>query len=100
MLGSSLSVPPSVRGALFRRDIGSEDVLAAVDKPVLVLHGSEDGVVDVSAAEYSAGKIPGAVLRWVVGAGHLPFVEEPGEFTAALRQFAGAVSEDTPDQQE
>ncbi|WP_020662966.1 alpha/beta fold hydrolase [Amycolatopsis benzoatilytica] len=96
MLGSSLSVPPSVRGALFRREIGSEDVLAAIDKPTLVVHGSADGVVDPCAAEFSAGKIPGAVLRWFVGAGHLPFVEEPEEFGSVLRRFAG----NTADQQE
>ncbi|MBN9745573.1 MULTISPECIES: alpha/beta fold hydrolase [unclassified Amycolatopsis] len=93
MLGSSLSVPPAVRGALFRRDIGSGDVLAAVDKPALVVHGSADGVVDPSAAEYSAGKIPGAVLRWFVEAGHLPFVEEPEDFNSVLRRFAGDAAE-------
>ncbi|WP_033291055.1 alpha/beta fold hydrolase [Amycolatopsis jejuensis] len=93
MLGHSLSVPPVVRGALFRRDVGSADVLAAVDKPVLVVHGSADGVVDPSVAEYSAGKIPGAVLRWFVEAGHLPFVEEPGEFNSLLRRFSGEAAE-------
>ncbi|MBB4686633.1 alpha/beta fold hydrolase [Amycolatopsis jiangsuensis] len=94
MLGQSLAVPPSVRGALFRRDIGSAEVLAAVDKPVLVVHGTADGVVSPAAAEYSAGKIPGAVLRWFVDAGHLPFVEEPGEFNSLLRQFSGETAEE------
>ncbi|RJQ83472.1 alpha/beta fold hydrolase [Amycolatopsis panacis] len=94
MLGRSLSVPPAVRGALFRRDVGSAEVLAAVDVPVLVVHGTADQVVDPAAAEYSAGKIPGAVLRWFVDAGHLPFVEEPGEFTALLRQFSGNTAEE------
>ncbi|GAA3553140.1 alpha/beta hydrolase [Amycolatopsis ultiminotia] len=96
MLGHSLAVPPSVRGALFRRDIGSAEVLQAVDKPVLVVHGTADRVVAPAAAEYSAGKIPGAVVRWFVDAGHLPFVEEPGEFNSLLRQFSG----ETADEQE
>jgi non-heme chloroperoxidase len=88
LIGTSLAVPPSVRGALFRRDIGSEDVLAAVDVPALVLHGTADPVVDPSAGEYAAGKIPGASTRWFEGVGHLPFVEAAPEFTTALRQFA------------
>jgi non-heme chloroperoxidase len=89
LLGASLSVTPSVRGALFRRDIGSEDVLAAVDVPSLVIHGTEDLVVDRSAGEYVVGKIPGVRARWLEGVGHLPFAEAPAEFNATLRQFAG-----------
>ncbi|QRP45541.1 alpha/beta fold hydrolase [Amycolatopsis sp. FDAARGOS 1241] len=93
LLGASLAVPPAVRTALFKRDVESADVLAAVDKPTLVVHGGADRVVDPSAAEYSAGKIPGAVLRWFVDAGHLPFVEDAGEFNSALRRFSGETAE-------
>lgn len=89
LLGSCLSVPPAVRSALFRREVENADVLAAVDVPALVIHGTEDAVVDVSAGEYAAGKIVGARARWFQGVGHLPFVEEAAEFTSALRQFAG-----------
>ncbi|MDT8909933.1 alpha/beta hydrolase [Amycolatopsis sp. PS_44_ISF1] len=89
LLGAALAVPPAVRAALFKRDVDSAAVLQAVDKPALVLHGTADGVVDPSAADYAAGKIPGAVQRWFVDAGHLPFVEDAGEFNSALRQFAG-----------
>ncbi|GAA1980420.1 alpha/beta hydrolase [Amycolatopsis minnesotensis] len=91
LLGSCLSVPPAVRAALFRREVDSADVLAAVDVPALVIHGTEDAVVDVSAGEYAAGKIVGARGRWFQGVGHLPFVEEAAEFTSALRQFAGGL---------
>lgn len=86
--GEMLSVPPAVRKALFRRDVGSADVLAAVDVPTLVAHGAEDTVVAPSSAEYSAGKIPGAVLRWFSSVGHLPFTERREEFNAALLEFA------------
>lgn len=88
LLGSSLSVPPAVRGALFRRDVGSADVLAAVDVPTLVVHGTEDAVVDRATGEYAAEKIPGARTRWFEGVGHLPFVEAASEFNTALREFA------------
>jgi pimeloyl-ACP methyl ester carboxylesterase len=88
LLGAGLAVPPAVRGALFRRDVGSADVLEAIDVPTLVMHGTADLVVDRSAGKYAAGKIPGASVRWFEGAGHLPFVEAAPEFTTALRQFA------------
>jgi pimeloyl-ACP methyl ester carboxylesterase len=88
LLGASLSVPPAVRGALFRRDIDSADVLATVDVPTLVVHGTADLVVDPRAGEYAARKIPGARGRWWEGVGHLPFVEAVLEFNTVLRQFA------------
>ncbi|MEV6642087.1 alpha/beta hydrolase [Amycolatopsis sp. NPDC051371] len=88
LLGASLSVPPSVRAALFRRDIGSDEVLVRVDKPTLVVHGSHDQVIDPAAAEHSIGKIPGATGRWFLDGGHAPFAESADEFDAVLRQFA------------
>ena len=91
-VGEMLSVPPHVRKALFRRDVGSAEVLAAVDVPTLVVHGTEDSVVHPSGAEYSAGKIPGAVLRWFPAVGHMPFTESREEFTAALLEFAGSIT--------
>jgi non-heme chloroperoxidase len=91
-VGEMLSVPPSVRKALFRRDVGSAEVLADVDVPTLVLHGTEDAVVAPSSAEYSAGKIPGAVVRWFSSVGHLPFTERREEFDAALLEFAGSTA--------
>ncbi|HEV2779194.1 MAG TPA: alpha/beta hydrolase [Actinophytocola sp.] len=87
-LGEFLRVPPRVRRAMFTRAVGSADVLAALRMPVLVMHGTEDAVVAPSAAEYAAGKIPGASLRWLQGVGHLPFAERSAEFNTALREFA------------
>jgi non-heme chloroperoxidase len=87
-VGETLRVPPAVRYALFKRDIGSADVLAQVDIPVLVVHGSADGVVDATCAEYAAGKIPGARLRLFVAGGHVPFDERAEEFTGLLDEFA------------
>ncbi|MFI5583880.1 alpha/beta fold hydrolase [Amycolatopsis sp. NPDC051758] len=88
LLGASLSVPPAVRSALFRRDIGSEEVLVTLDKPALVAHGTADRVIEPSAAEHHLGKIPGAVGRWFLDGGHAPFAESADEFDVALRQFA------------
>ena len=88
-VGDLLRVPPSVRLAMFRRTVDNADLLAGLRLPTLVLHGTADTVVAPSAAEYAAGKIPGAVLRWFSGVGHLPFVERVQEFDAELRAFTG-----------
>ncbi len=89
LLGASLATPPAVRTALFHRDIGSGEVLAALDKPTLIVHGLADAVIDPTSAEYAAGKIPGAVMRWLPEVGHLPFAEAADEFGGLLREFAG-----------
>ncbi|HEX4721819.1 MAG TPA: alpha/beta hydrolase [Pseudonocardiaceae bacterium] len=83
LLEAALRVPAHVRAALFARDVGSADVLAAIDVPTLVIHGRRDGVVDPSAAEYAAGLVPGAGLTWL-DTGHLPFAEDVAAFDSAL----------------
>ena len=91
LVGESLRVPPRVRSALFRRDVSNADLLATLDLPTLLVHGDQDAVVDPAAARYTAGLVPGAELRWFEGVGHLPFAERPGEFNAALADFAAGV---------
>jgi non-heme chloroperoxidase len=88
LLGTTLCVPPAVRSALFRREVPAGDALAAIDVPTLVVHGTEDEVIDPAAAEHNAGKIAGASARWLPGVGHLPFVEDSSLFNSMLRQFA------------
>jgi non-heme chloroperoxidase len=85
-IGDCLRVPPKVRTALFRRDVASTDVLAAINVPTLIAHGRLDGVVDPTVAEYVVRKIPGARLRWFHG-GHMPFAEHVREFDAMLLEF-------------
>jgi pimeloyl-ACP methyl ester carboxylesterase len=91
-VGTMLRVPPRVRKALFKRVVDSADVLAAIDVPVLITHGTADTVVAPSSAEYAAGKISTAVVRWFEEVGHMPFVERRAEFNAALLEFAGPVA--------
>lgn len=95
LVAAALAVPGRVRAALFDRDVTSADVLAAVDVPTLVLHGEEDQVVAPSAAEYTAGLVPGATLTWLDGAGHLPFAERATDFDAALAEHVDRCSPPT-----
>ncbi|WP_394615144.1 alpha/beta fold hydrolase [Lentzea sp. JNUCC 0626] len=88
LTAAATSVSPKVRGELFRRDVGSADVLQAVDVPTLVVHGTQDEVVAPAAAEYSAALIPGAELSLYPDTAHAPFLERPELFAADLLRVA------------
>lgn len=55
--------------------------------PTLILHGAQDGFLPPAYARAWAEAIPGAELRILDGAGHLPMVEAEAEFLAALAGF-------------
>jgi non-heme chloroperoxidase len=84
LTAAATAVSHKVRGELFRRDVGSADVLSAVDVPTLVVHGTQDEVVAPAAAEYSAALIPGAELSLYPDTAHAPFLERPEQFAADL----------------
>jgi pimeloyl-ACP methyl ester carboxylesterase len=88
LTAAALRVSPRVRAELFARDVDSSSVLAAVDVPTLVLHGVDDEVVASAAARHAAATIPGAELILFPDTGHLPFLERPAEFAAALAKVA------------
>jgi pimeloyl-ACP methyl ester carboxylesterase len=64
-----------------------EDRLGGVSHPVLVLAGRHDRTCSVRGAEATAAGIPGAELVVFEHSGHMTFVEEPGAYRAAVRQF-------------
>ncbi|MCJ1389733.1 hypothetical protein MMC18_002590 [Xylographa bjoerkii] len=53
----------------------------------LLVVGGEDGVLPQTMAEMAKGLAGGAGLRVVPAAGHLPMVEEPGEFARVVGEF-------------
>jgi 3-oxoadipate enol-lactonase len=63
------------------------DRLQSIAAPTLVLHGTEDQVVDAGNAPLLAERIPGAQLELLEGAGHLLFWEQPDRFVAAVTEF-------------
>jgi pimeloyl-ACP methyl ester carboxylesterase len=59
--------------------------------PTLVVWGKHDAIFPVrQAAEYAAA-IPGAKTALIDGAGHLPHVETPHAFAAAVNAFADGI---------
>ncbi|HUA43446.1 MAG TPA: alpha/beta hydrolase [Streptosporangiaceae bacterium] len=63
--------------------------LPAITIPTLVVWGAADRMIPPEHGRAYAGAIPGAQLRLIPGAGHLPQLETPGELLTAVTEFAG-----------
>lgn len=87
LFGTSLATPPRVRAALFGREVGHDELLATLDVPALIVHGTADRVVDVSAGRHAAELIPNATASFWEGCDHGPFVEDPARFVAEVSGF-------------
>lgn len=87
-LGTSLATPPRVRAALFARECDHDELLAGLDIPALVLHGTADTVVDVRAGEHAAGLLRDVRTSFWDGAGHAPFATDPKRFVGEVTTFA------------
>lgn len=61
--------------------------LKKVDKPTLILHGSDDQLIPPSEAIAMSGAIPGARLNLLPDAGHLLNMEQPQLFNNSVREF-------------
>jgi pimeloyl-ACP methyl ester carboxylesterase len=87
MLGYNLTVPPSVRQALFSRTVDNDDLLPTIRKPVLVIHGAMDGAVKPSVVDQHKASIAHAQVHLMPGAGHAPFWDDAQTFDRHLRTF-------------
>ena len=63
--------------------------LHRIDVPTLVLWGASDRIVPEAFGLAYSRAIPGAEMVVIPKAGHAPYIEQPGRFTAALRDFLG-----------
>ncbi len=72
-------------------DPGLRDRLTAITLPVLVVWGAADRMIPVEHGRAYADGIPGARLRVITQAGHLPQLETPDELLAAVGEFTAAV---------
>ena len=99
------SSSPGSLEALHRmnKEIDVRHVLPAVRVPTLILHGSEDELVPVDVARYTASCIPTARMVEIRGAGHLAFGSAQDAIAAEIEGFlkdvweAGGWEEQEPD---
>ena len=66
----NIAVPARVRANLAAREIDDDDVLRALDVPLLVTHGRADTVVLPAMAEHILATCPTAEASWYDGVGH------------------------------
>jgi 3-oxoadipate enol-lactonase len=62
-------------------------LLSSLRLPALVVVGEEDTVAPPEHARQMQRAIPGAELATIPGSGHLPMIEQPERFNAAVRTF-------------
>ena len=80
-------VPATIRANLAARTIDDDDVLRAVEVPLLVTQGREDSVVLPAMAEHVLATCPTAEASWYDGVGHVPHLEEPERFNSELAEL-------------
>jgi pimeloyl-ACP methyl ester carboxylesterase len=83
--GTPAGVAAAQRGMARRPD--STPTLATIACPTLVVSGEEDGLIPVAEAQKLAAGLKGARLVKIPAAGHLPNLENPDAFNAALSEF-------------
>jgi pimeloyl-ACP methyl ester carboxylesterase len=84
-------VPAAIRAHLAAREIDDDDVLRALEVPLLVTHGREDSVVLPAMAEHVLNTCPTAEASWYEGVGHAPHLEEPERFNRELTELTRRV---------
>ena len=84
----NIIVPARVRAALLGRQINSDDVLATLKKPLLVMQGESDRLILRAMAEHILATCPTAKASWYADTGHAPFLEETARFNRELAEFA------------
>ncbi len=84
-------VPAQVRANLAAREIDCDDVLRALEVPLLVTHGRADTVVLPAMAEHVLATCPTAEASWYDGVGHVPHLEEAERFNRELAELTRRV---------
>ena len=65
----------------------SNDVLAAIKTPVVIVHGDADALIPVERGREMKETVPGADYVELSGVGHMPMMENPQAVAGALKSF-------------
>jgi pimeloyl-ACP methyl ester carboxylesterase len=91
LLCSGMTVPARIRANLAAREIDFDDVLRALEVPLLVTHGRADTVVLPAMVEHIVATCPSAEPSWYDGVGHVPHLEAPDRFNRELAELSRRV---------
>lgn len=85
-------VPAPVRTHLAAREIDCDDVLRALEVPLLVTQGRADTVVLPAMAEHVLATCPTSKASWYDGVGHVPHLEDAERFNRELAELTRHVN--------
>jgi non-heme chloroperoxidase len=91
LLAASMAVPARIRASLAAREIDCDEVLSALQVPLLVTQGRSDTIVLPAMAEHILATCPTAQASWYDGVAHVPHLEEPDRFNRELAALARSV---------
>ena len=74
------------------RDTDYTQQVPTIDVPTLCIVGSEDGSTPPELVSELSSLIPGALFEMIDGAGHLPCIEKPEEFSNLVQPFLKKVA--------
>ena len=77
----------SITESIIRGEDFLDDVVKTIKRPTLIVWGRQDGLVPLTDGEHFNKDIAGSKMIVIEQCGHVPNVEKPGEFNAALLKF-------------
>jgi len=77
----------SITESIIRGEDLLDDVVKTIKTPTLLVWGRQDGLVPLSDGERLHKDIAGSTMVVIDECGHIPNVEKPGEFNAAVLKF-------------
>lgn len=83
-------LPPAATlatGLGWLRDVDLRPLAPLVEAPTLLVHGANDPLMPLAAAEALAALIPGARLAIFADCAHAPFISRPEEFLERVQAF-------------
>jgi pimeloyl-ACP methyl ester carboxylesterase len=86
---SFLQASRSIAGVLVRRK-AFRKTLAAIECPVLLIHGEQDAIVSPASAEWAIEQRPDWQFELLAGIGHVPQLEAPELFGDLVEGFLEA----------
>jgi len=77
----------SITDSIIRGEDFLDDIVKTIKRPTLIIWGRQDGLVSLAEGEHFNKDIAGSKMIVIDDCGHLPNVEKPGEFNAAVLKF-------------
>lgn len=83
----TVDMATALGGLELLRQVDLREQLAKITMPTLVLHGSHDAIIPISAGHFLAATLPQSLFHEVSNCGHVPFRSDVDQVSTALCKF-------------